>query len=143
MNSQLEIIDKLRKVKMHLIRALHYLNSAGTWSIIDMFTSGFLSFVSDVMEYSEYGKAKREIAIASNILREIEGEVRELMEKIPEVNSTYMWIILDIGLDGFITDLMRHMKIGECKRRIKCLVTDIDRLISKLKSGYGSIGFNP
>ena len=127
------IIKSLERAVGHLELALEALNSAKTWSIVDIIGIG--GIFGDIFEYSEFGKAKKEVELATNIIRDVESEFRNMDVKVPEIDHTTMWAFLDIGFDGLIIDLLRHSKINEAKAKVEETIKAINRLISQLKNG--------
>ncbi len=119
------------------MNALNYLSEAKGWSILDILSSGFLSFIADFMEYSKFNRAKDEIRKASIILNRIRNDLKYYLDEIPNINSTLMWMIIDIGLDNFIFDLFRHFRIKECRDKIQSLINDIDNIIMWINSRRG------
>lgn len=67
------IVNSLERAVEHLETALEALNSAGTWSFIDVI--GFGGIFADIFEYSEFGKAKREVELAADIIRNVKSEL--------------------------------------------------------------------
>jgi len=127
------MIKSLERAVGHLELALEALNSAKTWSIVDIIGIG--GIIGDIFEYSEFGKAKKEVELATNIIRDVESELRNMDVKVPEIDHTTMWAFLDIGFDGLIIDLLRHSKINEAKAKVEETIKAINRLISQLKNG--------
>jgi len=89
--------------------------------------------IGDIFEYSEFGKAKREVELATNIIRDVESELKDMEVKVPEIDHTTMWAFLDIAFDGLIIDLLRHLKINEAKVKVEETIKAINQLISQLK----------
>ena len=127
------MIKSLERAVGHLELALEALNSARTWSIVDIIGIG--GIFGDIFEYSEFGKAKKEVELATNIIRDVESELRNMDVKVPEIDHTTMWAFLDIGFDGLIIDLLRHSKINEAKAKVEETIKAINRLISQFKIG--------
>jgi hypothetical protein len=127
------MIKSLERAVGHLELALEALNSARTWSIIDVIGLG--GILGDIFEYSEFGKAKKEVELATNIIRDVESELKNMEVKVPEIDHTTMWAFLDIGFDGLIIDLLRHSKINEAKAKVEETIEAVDRLISQFKNG--------
>ncbi len=127
------MIKSLERAVGHLELALEALNSARKWSIIDVIGLG--GIFGDIFEYSEFGKAKKEVELATNIIRDVESELRNMDVKVPEIDHTTMWAFLDIGFDGLIVDLLRHSKINEAKAKVEETIKAVNRLISQLKNG--------
>jgi hypothetical protein len=125
------VIDSLEKAVEHLELALEALNSAGSWSIIDVI--GFGGMLADIFEYSEFGKAKREIKLAANIIRDVEAELKDMEVRVPEIDHTELWAVFDMCFDGLIIDLLRHAKINEAKAKVKETIENVNQLISQLK----------
>jgi len=124
------VIKSLQSAMEHLELALEALNSARNWSVADMIGSGS---IADIFEYSEFGKAKREVELATNIIRDVESELKDMEVKVPEIDHTTMWAFLDIAFDGLIIDLLRHLKINEAKAKVEETIKAINQLISQLK----------
>jgi hypothetical protein len=125
------IIKSLERAVGHLELALESLNRAETWSIVDIIGIG--SVFGDIFEYSEFGKAKKEVELATKIIRDVESELRNTEVKVPEIDHTMIWVLLDIGFDGLIIDLLRHSKISEAKAKVEETIKAISRLISQLR----------
>ena len=126
------IIKSLEKAVEHLDLALKALNSARTWSIVDVIGLG--GIFGDIFEYSEFSKAKKEVEHAANIIREVESELKNVEVKVPEIDHTTLWAFLDIGFDGLIIDLLRHSRINEAKAKVEETIKAVNRLISQLNN---------
>jgi len=125
------MIKKLEEAKKHLERALGALDSAGTWSIVDIIGLG--GIIPDIFEYSEFSKAKKEVESAAEITKDVKAELRNMGVQAPEIDHTLLWAVFDIGFDGLIVDLLRHSKINEAKDKVKETIRAIDQLIHQLK----------
>jgi hypothetical protein len=125
------VIKNLEKAVGHLELALESLNSARKWSIVDIIGIG--GILGDIFEYSEFGKAKREVELAANIITDVESELKDMEVQVPEIDHTTMWAFLDIGFDGLIIDLLRHSKINEAKAKVEETIKAVSQLISQLK----------
>ena len=125
------VIYSLEKAVEHLALALEALNSAGSWSVIDVI--GFGGVFADIFEYSEFGKAKREVELAANIIRDVEAELKNMEVRVPEIDHTTLWAVFDICFDGLIIDLLRHAKINEAEAKVKETIENVNRLVSQLK----------
>ena len=125
------VIKNLERAVEHLELALESLNSARKWSIVDMIGIG--GILGDIFEYSEFGKAKREVELAANIITDVESELKDMEVQVPEIDHTTMWAFLDIGFDGLIIDLLRHSKINEAKAKVEETIKAVSQLISQLK----------
>ena len=126
------VIKRLERAIEHLELALKALKSAKKWSIVDIIGIG--GILGDIFEYSEFGKAKREVELAKNIIKDVESELKNMEIKVPKIDHTTMWAFLDIGFDGLIIDLLRHSKINEAKAKVEETIKAISQLISQLKT---------
>ena len=127
------IIKELKEAKKHFESALGALDSAGTWSIIDIIGLG--GIIPDIFEYSEFSKAKREVESAAVIIKDVKAGLRNMGVQAPEIDHTLLWAVFDMGFDGLIVDLLRHSKINEAKDKVKEIIRAIDQLILQLKHG--------
>lgn len=127
------IVNSLERAVEHLETALEALNSAGTWSFIDVI--GFGGIFADIFEYSEFGKAKREVELAADIIRNVKSELKNMEVVVPEIDHMESRAVFDIFFDGLIIDLLRHSKISEAKSKVRETINAINHLISQLKHG--------
>lgn len=83
------VVKSLERAVEHLESALEALNSAGTWSFIDVI--GFGGIFADIFEYSEFGKAKREVELAADIIRNVKDELKNMEVTVPEIDHMESW----------------------------------------------------
>jgi hypothetical protein len=125
------VIYSLEKAVEHLTLALEALNSAGSWSVMDVI--GFGGVFADIFEYSKFDKAKREVELAADIIRGVEAELKNMEVRVPEIDHTPLWAVLDVCFDGLIIDLLRHVKINEAEVKVKETIENVNQLVSQLK----------
>lgn len=121
-------IDKGEKAKACLEEALEALNSASNWGLLDIFGGGmFTTFV----KHSRIERAKDYIYQSREYMWEFKRELGG-MENI-NIDIGSFLTFADFFWDGLFADILVQSKINDAKRRISSAISDLDRVLSRLR----------
>ena len=127
------VIMRLRQALFHLDNAINLLKKAENFSILDIILPFGLSMIPDFFEYDAYGRAMAEAHMALMILSELRYYAGFVNLDIPYIDgSTPLWMLLDVGFDNIIFDLLRHMKISEARKKLEDIRRSIIQALNSL-----------
>lgn len=121
-------IDKGEKAKACLEKALEALNSASNWGLLDIFGGGmFTTFV----KHSRIDSAKDYIYQSREYMWEFKRELGGMENINIEIGSFLTFA--DFFWDGLFADILVQSRINDAKRRISSVISDLDRVLSRLR----------
>lgn len=124
-----EAIDAADNALLHLRSARRYLNSAGTWGLLDMFGGGL---ISGVMKHSKMGNAEREIDEARYALQRFSKELRDV-SGYSSIHINNFLTFADFFFDGFVADILVQSQISDGKKQCDEAIRQVEGIRRELE----------
>lgn len=125
-----EAIEAGEKAKSSLIKALHALNSAKGWGVVDIFGGGLISSLAkqskmdDASQYIE--EAKADLIAFNDELEDIQAYADI------DLNTEDFWGFADWFYDGLLSDWIMQDRINEARSQVKDAIDKVDDILSRL-----------
>jgi len=124
------VVFRLNEAIHHLDRALYFLERSETASLLDIIAPFSIPF--DLVEYSAFGQAMLELRAAQQVLLEVYPYLRGRGVRLGIHDDTLLWMLVDVGLDNPIVDVLRHLRIRDIKAKVRRLRESVAELVAEL-----------
>jgi len=127
----MEALELLERALREMEAARDALAGAHTMSVLDIVVPSPLSLVVDAFEYSDVAEAREHLVRA----RELLARAGELGVRVPEVDSTLLWLVMDVLLDNPLFDFLRTVDLGGALAELDAAIERLRERIEGLRRG--------
>lgn len=126
-----EAIDAGNRALESMREALKYLNSAGTWGVMDILGGGFLT---GAIKHSKMNTAREYMDSANRALERFSRELRDVPTEYLRLDAGGFLTFADFAFDGFLADVLMQSKINETKQQLKRMIARTEDAVRALNA---------
>ena len=128
-----EAVISGEKALVSLKDAKRYLDSARSWSVVDIFGGDLFS---GLMKHSNIDKASQAMDRAKHDLRDFQQELHDVHD-LPDMHIDMgdFMTFADYFFDGFIVDFMVQSKINEARQQVNNAISRVEGILRQIRSG--------